>query len=96
MIYTDSIIAPLFKKIKQEIPFYEGKIMSYAEELLKQGRQEGMSYAKELEKRGEQRGEQKAEKEIAQKLLKSGVDSSLIAGATHLTKAQIEELKKSL
>lgn len=51
-----------------------------------------MTYAEKLR----QEGEQKAEKAIAQKLLKSGVDTSVIAGATHLTKAQIEELKKSL
>jgi len=55
-----------------------------------------MTYAEELRQEGEQRGEQKAEKEIAQKLLKSNVDSSVIATATHLTKAQIEDLKKSL
>ncbi len=48
------------------------------------------------ELKGELKGELKAKKEIAQELLKSGVDSRVIATATHLTKAQIEELKKSL
>lgn len=51
-----------------------------------------MTYAEELR----QEGEQKAQKEIAQELLKSGVDSRVIATATHLTAAQIDELKKSL
>lgn len=75
-------LIPLFKKIKKEVPFYEDKIMTYAEELEQRGKQ-----------RGEQIGEQKAKREIAKELLKSGVSDSVIATATHLTLDQIKSLK---
>nr|MBP9742613.1 hypothetical protein [Burkholderiales bacterium] len=48
-----------------------------------------MSYAEELR----QEGEQKAQQEIAKNLLKSGVDASIIASATHLTLEQINSLQ---
>jgi predicted transposase/invertase (TIGR01784 family) len=41
-------------------------------------------------------GEQEAKQEIAQELIKSGIDESVIAKATHLSKSQIEEIKKSM
>ena len=81
-------LKPLFKKFVDELTYYEDNIMTYAEELKQEGFKMGMSYAEELK--------QEAQREIAQQLLKSGVDSTIIANATHLTPAQVEELKKSL
>lgn len=55
-----------------------------------------MNHAEELRKEGIQLGEQKvrqAQQEIAKNLLKSGVDSSIIAAATHLTLEQIKSLQ---
>ena len=63
--------------------------MSYAEELKEEGKKHGIQI-------GEQRGHQEAQREIAQQLIKSGVDSTIIVKATHLTPAQVEELKKLL
>ncbi len=74
-------LRPLFNKFVHELTYYEDSIMTYAEELKQEGKQEG---------------HQEAQREIAQQLLKSGVDSTIIANATHLTAAQVEELKKSL
>lgn len=51
-----------------------------------------MTYAEVLRKEGEQRCKQ----EIAKNLLKSGVDTSVVAKATHLTKKQLEESKKKI
>ena len=77
-----------FTRFKQELAEQGEDIMSYGEKLIQQGRQEGIQI-------GEQRVQQ-VQREIAQQLLKSGVDSTIIANATHLSPAQIEELKKSL
>ncbi|MBP9743453.1 MAG: hypothetical protein KBD37_08850 [Burkholderiales bacterium] len=59
--------------------------MSYAEELLQKGRQEGMAL-------GEQKVHQ-TQQEITKNLLKSGVDKSIIASATNLTLEQIKSLQ---
>ena len=67
--------------------------MTYAEELKQEGKREGKQEGMQL---GVQLGHQEAQQEIAQQLLKSGVDTTIIANATHLTPAQVEELKKSL
>ncbi len=67
--------------------------MTYAEELKMQGRQEGKLIGRE---EGKQAGLQEERQEIAKELLKSGVDSSIIIKATHLTLDQVEKLKKAL
>lgn len=59
--------------------------MTYGDVLRKEGRQEGM-----------QLGKQEAQQEIAKNLLKSGVDTSIVAKATHLSVKQLEEIKKTL
>ena len=93
-------LKPLFKKFVDELTYYEDNIMTYAEELKQEGFKMGMSYAEKLKQEGiqigEQRGHQEAQREIAQQLLKSGIDSTIIANATHLTSTQVEELKKLL
>jgi predicted transposase/invertase (TIGR01784 family) len=53
------------------------------------GEQRGMQLG---EQRGMQLGKQEAQKEIAKELLKSGVNDSVIAAATHLTLDQIKSL----
>ena len=71
----------LLNQIDKDIPNLKENVMTYAEELRREG-----------EQRGEQRGEQKAQLEIAKNLLKSGVDRSIVAEATHLTLEQINKL----
>lgn len=89
-------IKPLFNKM-QQVSEYSEIVMSYAESLRNEGKREGIKLGKqEGIKLGEHLGEQKAQQEIARNLLKSGIDSTVVAKVTHLTKAQIEELKKSL
>lgn len=76
---------PLIEQLKQNIPEYGETLMTYAEELRQEGIQKGM-----------QLGEIKTREEIAKiakELLKSGIDSSVIAAATHLTVDQIKSLK---
>ncbi len=102
-------LEPLFKKIKKEIPFYEDKIMSYAEELRKEGmqlgRQEGMQLGKQegmqLGKQegmqlGRQEGTHEAQLKIAKNLLKSGVDDKIVVQSTELDQIEIDKLKKSM
>ena len=71
----------LLVQINKNIPKLKENVMTYAEEL----RNEGIQL-------GEQRGEQKAQQEIARQLLKSGVDRSIVANATHLSLEQINNL----
>ena len=59
--------------------------MSYAETLKQEGIREGI-----------RKGEHDAQLKIAQQLLKSGVDCSIIASATHLSASEIEEMRKTL
>ncbi|MBP9742878.1 MAG: Rpn family recombination-promoting nuclease/putative transposase, partial [Burkholderiales bacterium] len=85
-------VTKLIEELKHNIPKYGDTIMSYAEELRQEGEQKGLQ--KGLQK-GIQIGEQKLQKtqqEIAKNLLKSGVDASIIASATHLTLEQIKSL----
>ena len=74
-------LKPLFDRVIVELSEYKEDVMTYAEHY----RQEG-----------EQRGRQDTQREIAQTLLRSGVDSTTIANATHLTPAQIEDLRKAV
>ncbi len=74
-------LQPLIEELKQNLPKYGDEIMTYAEELRKEG---------------EQKGRQETQLEIAKEFLKAGVDSNIIATSTHLPIAKIDELKKSL
>lgn len=74
-------IEPLIKQISNDIPSYKEVIMSYSDTVRQEGRQEGR---------------QETQREIALEFLRSGVDSAIVAAATHLTPAQIEELKRNL
>jgi predicted transposase/invertase (TIGR01784 family) len=83
----------LLVQIEKDIPDYKEGIMTYAEELRREGEQRGEQRGIRLgEQRGEQRGEQKAQIEIAKQLLKSGVDKAIVAKATHLSLEQLKTL----
>ena len=51
-----------------------------------------MTYAEELRKEGRQEEKQ----QIARELLKSGVDKSIVARASHLTEQELEQIQNSL
>jgi predicted transposase/invertase (TIGR01784 family) len=69
----------LIKEILINIPDYEENVMTYGDELRKEG---------------EQKGKQEAQQEIVKNLLKSGIDTSIVAKATHLTAKQLDKTKK--
>ncbi len=73
----------LFEKIIEKFVEYKEDIMTYAEHYTQKGMQQGM-----------QQGMQKAQYEIAEELLKLGVEESIIAKAAHLTIKEIRRLKK--
>jgi len=75
-------LVTLSDMIIKELPIYKELVMSYAESLKQEGKQEGMH---------------DAEKNMARQLLKSGVDISVVSkAAIHLTKEELEQLKASL
>ena len=67
----------------------EGEIMTYAEQLLAEGRAEG-------EARGRTEGEQRGKVEVIESLLRVGVAWEVIEAATGLTEAGFQELKALL
>lgn len=77
---------PLIEQVKQKLPEYGDKIMTYAEELRLEGEQRG-------EQRGIQIGEQKAQLDIAKKLLQKGIDRETVFSTIELTQEQINQLK---
>ena len=74
-------LQPLFAQIIESINDYKDDVMSYEETLIQ---------------RGLERGIQKGEYHMVRELLKSGVDESIVAKASHLTKQELDEIKKSL
>ena len=71
--------------------------MTYAEELRQEGLQRGIQEGLQRGiQRGLQRGIQEGEHHMARELLKSGVDESIVAKASHLSKQELDEIKKSL
>ena len=58
-----------------------------------------MTYAEELRQEGLQRGLERGrleKQEMARELLKSGVDKSIVARASHLTEQELEQIQNSL
>jgi predicted transposase YdaD len=45
---------------------------------------------------GEQKGRLEAQKQIAQELIKSGIDESIVARVAHLNKEDIDQIRKAL
>ena len=85
-------LQPLFAQIIESINDYKDDVMSYEETLIQRGLERGRNEGME---RGIQEGELKTQK-MVKELLKSGVDEAIVAKASHLTKQQLEEIKKSL
>ena len=82
-------LKPLFEQITNNINEYKGDVMTYAEELRQEGRQEGLE-------RGLQRGRLEEKQEMARELLKSGVDKSIVARASHLSEQELEQIQNSI
>ena len=78
-------LEPLFNQIIIEVSEYKEVIMTYAEELKKEGEQRGIQL-------GKQEGRQEEKLEVATNLKKLGASEKMIAEATHLTLEQIRTL----
>ncbi len=74
----------LIEQVKQKLPEYGDKMMTYAEELRLEG-----------EQKGKQEGKQETQLQIAKELLEKGVDKELVFSATHLTREQINQINNS-
>ena len=83
----DKEIKELSKQVKDSAPYYKDTIMTYAESVKKEGVKIGIKLGKQ---EGLQLGEQKAQFEIAKKMLATGMDQRTIAEITNLS---IEQLK---
>ena len=77
-------LQPLFAQIIESINDYKDDVMSYEETLIQRGLEKGLQRGK-LEKQ-----------EMAKELLRSGVDKSIVARASHLTEQELEQIQKSL
>jgi predicted transposase/invertase (TIGR01784 family) len=77
-------------------PAAEKKIMTIAEQLRQEGKQEAergfMTIAEQSRQEGRQEGRQEERLVLARRLLKSGNDLSFIAEITELSKEEIEEI----
>lgn len=97
-------VMQLIEHINQELPALKENIMTYADELIKKGKQEGIQLGKQEgiqigEKKGiqigEKKGKQEAKLEIARELLKLGVDKQIILSTTHLTMEELLKLQQN-
>ena len=76
----------LSDEIIKQLPNYKEIVMTHTETLLQKGMQQGM-----------QKGIHDTERNMAEQLLKSGVDISVVSkAAIHLSKEELEQLKASL
>ena len=74
-------IKALISQVQEKISYYEENVMTYAEVLKKEGKQEGL-----------QLGKQESQLEIAREMLKNGIDQSLVAKITKLPLSKIKTL----
>ena len=74
-----------------------GEIMSYAQQLLKEGKEEGLAEGRSqgLEE-GERLGEQRARVEMVEGLLRAGVGWDVIESATGVNESRFREIKDTL
>jgi predicted transposase/invertase (TIGR01784 family) len=91
-------LQPLFGKLVESFAdCKEENIVTYAEELLQQGRQQGRQ---EGMQQGEQQGIKKgvsfAKLEMVKEMLKAGAELSFIEKVSHLSKKEIEQIKKTI
>ncbi len=79
-------VATLLDRLADQVPEYEGTIMTIAEQLRRQGEQRGME-------QGLQQGLQQGRQEVARKMIASGLDAKMICEMTGLTKSELNKLK---
>ncbi len=90
-------IKQLIEQINIDIPHVKDNIMTYAEELLQQGKRDGFHLGEEkgrLEGKleGKIEGKQETQLEIARNLLNSGISEEVVAEATKLPLSKIKTL----
>lgn len=94
---TESLFKGAFTYLSDAREISEMKLV--VEQLIKtvpEYREIIMTYSESLRQEGELRGKLEGKLEIAKELLKSGIDNSIIANATHLSLEEIKKLKNSL
>ncbi|MBY0379767.1 MAG: Rpn family recombination-promoting nuclease/putative transposase [Burkholderiales bacterium] len=74
-------LKPLFTQLIDNFNEYEGDIMTYAEQLRLEGKKEGKNETK---------------MELVQEMLKAGAEISFIEKVSHLSKKEIEKIKKTM
>ena len=77
----------LLEELAHQVPKHEGTLMTIAEQLILQGKQEGLQLGRQ---EGEQKGRQDTLKEMARNLLLSGVDKDAIMKATGFSSRELE------
>ncbi|CAQ80730.1 transposase [Aliivibrio salmonicida LFI1238] len=77
----------LLEELAHQVPKHEGTLMTIAEQLIQQGKQEGLLQG---EQKGLQQGRQDTLKEMARNLLQSGVDKAAIMKATGFSSRELE------
>jgi predicted transposase/invertase (TIGR01784 family) len=86
-------IKELIKQIELQAEYYTEDIMTYAEALLKRGREEGMQEGMQKGKHeGKQEGKQEAYRDIAKSMLKAGISLDIIKQVTSLSDYEITSL----
>lgn len=88
-VQDDDIIETFGEALERHGLDLKGEIMTYAEQLLAEGRAEGRA-------EGEAKGEQRTKVQIVEGLLQAGVTWDVIEAATGLTEAGFEVLKAQL
>lgn len=81
----DEEVKELVSRIKQEVAYYEENVMTYADTLRREGRQQG-----------HQEGKKEAEIEIIRRLFEVNADETLIIKVTGKTKEEIKILRAML
>jgi predicted transposase/invertase (TIGR01784 family) len=86
-------LEPLLGKLVENFADCKENIVTYAEELLQQGRQQGVQQGMQ---QGRQEGEYSAKSEMVKEMLKAGAELSFIEKVSHLSKKEIEQIKKTI
>ena len=85
-------LSPLFKNIEENISEYKETVMTYAEELRQEGMRKGIEQGIE---QGREEG-MRRQLEMIRKLIKSGVDESIILETFEITKKELDKIKREL
>lgn len=79
----------LVRTLAEQVPEYEEKFMTIAEQLEVRGREKGLKQGRQ---KGEELGRQEAQLAIAKKMLAAGLDSTLISETTDLSEVELAKL----